>query len=44
LNCQAGKQASKKVNIQVKQNSDGDKIIEQSFITKAPLELSNDST
>ena len=30
-------------NIQAKQNSDGDKISEESFITKAPVELKNDS-
>jgi len=30
-------------NIQAKQSSAGEKISEQSFITKAPVELRNDS-
>ena len=30
-------------NIQAKQNSAGDKISEQSFITKVPVELKNGS-
>jgi len=34
---------SKQVNIQAKQNSAGDKINEQSFITKALVELRNNS-
>jgi len=43
LNYQAGKWTSKQVNIQTKQSGAGDKINEQSFITKVPVELRNDS-
>jgi len=43
LNYQAGKRAGKQANIQAKRNSVGDKISEQSFINKPPVELRNDS-